>query len=103
MSNIRDFGAKGDGRSDDTDAVQHAIEATGGFVEFPPGDYLLTRTVTLNLPITGRAGLTGSAGAAKITWRAPERRFTSWEATAARPCRKTFTPMSGDASGCRRF
>ena len=66
MSNIRDFGAKGDGRSDDTDAVQHAIEASGGFVEFPPGDYLITRTVMLNLPMSGRTGLTGSAGAAKV-------------------------------------
>lgn len=42
--NIRDFGAKGDGRSLDTDAINKAIEAAasdgGGTVYFPAGTYL---------------------------------------------------------------
>ena len=39
MNNVRDFGAKGDGISKDTAAVQRAIDA-GGIVFFPPGEYL---------------------------------------------------------------
>lgn len=40
--NIRDFGAKGDGRSDDTQALQDAMaraETESGVVYFPPGHY----------------------------------------------------------------
>ena len=35
MSNVRDFGAIGDGRADDTEAIQHAIDEGVGLVEFP--------------------------------------------------------------------
>jgi len=41
---VRAFGATGDGKTLDTDAVNHAIaaaaDAGGGVVEFPAGDYL---------------------------------------------------------------
>ncbi len=40
---VRRFGAKGDGRSDDTKAIQSAIDAAaslGGAVDVPPGIYL---------------------------------------------------------------
>ncbi len=39
MNNVRDFGAKGDGTTLDTEAIQKAIDA-GGMVYFPPGIYL---------------------------------------------------------------
>ena len=43
--NVRDFGAKGDGRSDDTKAIQsaldYAIDHGGGTVYFPNGRYRL--------------------------------------------------------------
>ena len=39
MTNVRDFGAVGDGISKDTAAIQQAIDA-GGIVYFPPGTYL---------------------------------------------------------------
>jgi hypothetical protein len=42
--NVRDFGAKGDGVTSDTEAINHAIEAAevkaGSQVRFPPGIYL---------------------------------------------------------------
>ncbi len=44
MYNVRDFGAKGDGTSKDTQAIQGAIDLCnsrgGGTVSFPPGNYL---------------------------------------------------------------
>ena len=43
--NVRDFGAKGDGKADDTKAIQsaldHAIDHGGGTVYFPNGRYRL--------------------------------------------------------------
>jgi polygalacturonase len=41
--NVRDFGAKGDGKTFDTGAIQEALDecgASGGIVEFPAGIYL---------------------------------------------------------------
>ncbi|HEY1663691.1 MAG TPA: glycoside hydrolase family 28 protein [Verrucomicrobiae bacterium] len=42
--NVHDFGAKGDGKTLDTKAIQNALDtcsrAGGGIVEFPVGDYL---------------------------------------------------------------
>src|SRR5664279_664358 len=42
MFDVRKFGAKGDGKSDDTKAIQAAIDAgtQGGAVFVPPGVYL---------------------------------------------------------------
>ena len=39
---VRDYGARGDGKTRDTAAIQVAIDAAtpGGIVDFPPGDYL---------------------------------------------------------------
>jgi polygalacturonase len=66
MSNVLDFGAVGDGRTDTTDAIQHAVDSGDGLLEFPPGDYLITRTISLDLDRTGRVGIHGAAGTAKI-------------------------------------
>ena len=49
---IRDFGAKGDGVTDDTAAIQAAINAcrlTGGTVHFPVGVYLVTASLDVTL------------------------------------------------------
>lgn len=50
--NVRDFGAKGDGKTDDTDAIQAAFDehvggAAGGRIVFPRGTYVVTDSVTL--------------------------------------------------------
>lgn len=57
MNNVLDFGAKGDGKSDDTLAIQKAIDA-GGTVYFPQGEYL---TGTLYLKSNGGLFLDGGA------------------------------------------
>jgi len=47
--NVKDYGAKGDGETDDTADINRAIldchENGGGTLVFPPGDYVITPTV----------------------------------------------------------
>jgi len=59
MFDVRQFGAKGDGRSDDTKAIQAAIDAGthGGAVFVPPGVYLSTE-----LHLRPHVSLIGIAG-----------------------------------------
>lgn len=44
--NVKAFGAKGDGTTDDRAAIQSAIN-TGGEIYFPPGTYRVSSTLTL--------------------------------------------------------
>ncbi len=65
--NIRDFGAVGDGRTDDTIAIKSAFAfiAThnGGTITFPEGDYFVTSPITLpsGIVIQGANGLQSGA------------------------------------------
>ncbi|WP_460941227.1 glycosyl hydrolase family 28-related protein, partial [Spirosoma humi] len=47
--NVKDFGAKGDGSTDDTQAILNAIKATptGATLYLPSGTYIVTNTLTL--------------------------------------------------------
>ncbi|MBC9933259.1 glycoside hydrolase family 28 protein [Chitinophaga qingshengii] len=63
LFNIRHYGARGDGSTNDTQAVQRTIDAChqqrGGIVLVPAGDYLcgtleLKSNVTLHLAVSGR-------------------------------------------------
>jgi len=46
MINIKDHGAKGDGKADDSKAIQAAINSAGGtMVYFPAGTYRITRPI----------------------------------------------------------
>jgi hypothetical protein len=71
MSNVRDFGAAGDGMIDDTEAIQHALTDGDGTLEFPPGTYLISRTIAVALDECGRFSLDGSGGTAKIVMAGP--------------------------------
>ena len=66
MSNVRDFGAAGDGEIDDTQAIQHALREGEGLLRFPPGTYLISRTIEVELAERGRFAIDGSGGTAKI-------------------------------------
>ncbi|MCR9198074.1 MAG: right-handed parallel beta-helix repeat-containing protein [Planctomycetaceae bacterium] len=71
MSNVRDFGATGDGTADDTQAIQHALADGDGEVVFPRGNYRVTRTLHVPLQKFGRTSLSGSGGVAKLIMDGP--------------------------------
>lgn len=59
--NAADFGARGDGRADDTAALQKALDRTfrvsGALLMIPPGTYRVTRTLRVQFaPGTGNLG-----------------------------------------------
>jgi hypothetical protein len=68
---VRDFGAKGDGKTDDTAAIQSAIDAArqhgkGAIAYLPTGRYAVTRTLT----VTGsNYHLEGSGFNCGLIWR----------------------------------
>lgn len=66
MSSVIDFGAAGDGVTDDTEAIRHAIAEGVGEVEFPRGDYRITQSLTVDLKLVGFTSLRGQSGTARI-------------------------------------
>lgn len=66
FTNPRDFGAVGDGVTDDTDAIQAAVDSLegtqsfgGGAVLFDHGKYLISRTILVSTPGTHLASAGG--------------------------------------------
>ena len=66
MSNVRDYGATGDGQTDDTSAIQHALADGEGLIEFPRGDYRITKPIVVDLAKFSRTAIRGSGGTAKL-------------------------------------
>lgn len=73
-----DFGAKGDGTTDDTTAIQNAINwlnITGGEVLLPPGTYKITATINMARGVSllgegvGGWALTANINATTIQWQ----------------------------------
>ncbi len=71
MTGVRDFGARGDGEVDDTEAIQHALEEGGGSIVFPPGVYRITRPIEVELARDGRTSISGSGGTATLRMDGP--------------------------------
>ena len=66
--NVRDFGAKGDGKTDDTGSIVAAISGSNdGLVEFPRGNYRITKTIDIDLSLHGTLGLSGKGASATIS------------------------------------
>jgi hypothetical protein len=76
IKNVKDFGAIGDGRHDDTSAIQAAIDyfqnnttsyyGAAGQIFFPPGYYSVTAPLTLNYTGALSIVLFGELGASTI-------------------------------------
>ena len=60
---VRDFGARGDGETDDTRAIQQAVDSRIGAVRFPRGRYRITKTIEVNLDTVGPTSLLGDGTA----------------------------------------
>jgi hypothetical protein len=65
MSDAYLFGAAGDGTTDDTAAIEHALKDGDGTLYLSRGDYRITRTIELLLGKTGRLGIAGD-GTARV-------------------------------------
>ncbi|MEC8929515.1 MAG: right-handed parallel beta-helix repeat-containing protein, partial [Verrucomicrobiota bacterium] len=62
---------KGDGKTNDTEALQHAVNEIDGVLELPRGDYLIRRPIVVPLQRTGFAGIRGDQGTARILMHGP--------------------------------
>jgi hypothetical protein len=66
--NVKQYGAKGDGKTDDTAAIQAAIDAipaSGGTLTFPPGTYIVAPTKTRFIGVKSNVRIAG-AGADSV-------------------------------------
>ena len=71
MANVKHFGAKGDGKADDTEALQHAVNQIDGVLELPRGDYRIRQPIIVALPRTGFVGIRGDHGTARLLMEGP--------------------------------
>ena len=68
-ANVKNYGAKGDGSTDDTEAIKKAI-ASGKDLYFPDGEYLITGTIDLGAPLMTHEAIIIAQGVT-ITMSAP--------------------------------
>ncbi len=71
MSHVKDFGARGDGRTDDTEAIEHAVQQGDGLLLFSRGEYRVTRPIEVDLERTGRFAVSGDGGLATVRMDGP--------------------------------
>jgi hypothetical protein len=69
-ASVRDFGAVGDGKADDSGAFQRAIDSGRGDIFVPRGRYRFAKTVVADLDRVGPLSIAGS-GAATIIMAGP--------------------------------
>ena len=86
LGTVVEFGARGDGKTDDTLAIQRAIDAGIGCVRFPKGVYLIHKPLVIDLDKVGYTSLSGD-GVAQIvmTGVGPAVRFVGTHAGTAAP------------------
>lgn len=66
VRSVKDYGAVGDGKADDTAAIEAAVKAGVGVVYFPTGSFRLTHSVIVDLDSYGRTSLVGGGTACII-------------------------------------
>lgn len=71
-ANVKDYGARGDGVTDDYEAIMEAARSsTDGVLLFPAGQYRVTRTIHLNLSRVNISKVEGVAGNSTILMEGP--------------------------------
>ncbi len=63
---IRNFGAVGDGVTDDTEAIRRAVEETEGAIFISSGRYRISETIEFAMSSSGRAGINGDSGTGSV-------------------------------------
>ena len=71
MARVKEFGATGDGKTDDTEAVQHAVDQGDGVLELPKGTFRITRPIVLDLTRRGYLGVRGNQGTSRLLMDGP--------------------------------
>ncbi len=66
MSSVLGFGAIGDGVADDTDALQHTLDAGDGVLRLNKGTYRITKPLVLDLTKQGFGAVRGEGGTSRI-------------------------------------
>ena len=70
VTNVRDYGAQGDGAHDDSPAIQAAIDHGRGTIHFPPGTYRLAKGLVARLSQRGKMQIRGAG--ARILNHSPQ-------------------------------
>jgi len=60
---VLDFGARGDGKADDTAAIQKMVDASVGSLRFPRGRYRFTKPIVIDLNKVGPTSVSGDGTA----------------------------------------
>jgi hypothetical protein len=83
---VRDFGAKGDGVSDDTKAFQQTVDAGPGGIVIPHGTYCLDQTIKVDLDRVGPSSISGNGTATLLMkGKGPTIRFNGTHGGTASP------------------
>ena len=61
--NVKSFGAQGDGKTDDSAAIEKALASDAGTLVFERGVYKLSRTIVVDLSKRGWTSIDGTGGA----------------------------------------
>ena len=71
MAFAHHFGAVGDGLADDTQALEHALDAGEGVLELGKGTFRITRPIVLDTTRIGYTAVRGQAGTSRIIMEGP--------------------------------
>ena len=71
MVEAANFGASGDGVTDDTAALEHALQEGDGVLRLHKGTFRLTRSLVFDLSQTGYAAVIGDGGASRLAMAGP--------------------------------
>lgn len=100
--NVKNYGAKGDGSTDDTTSIKTAISdgisKGGGVIYFPAGNYIFTSTIQLPVALNSGQIIFKGAGM-RITYLFPKGPSTNFTPAPLFPACLVFGTTTPDAAG----
>ncbi|HET7558590.1 MAG TPA: right-handed parallel beta-helix repeat-containing protein, partial [Limnochordia bacterium] len=96
-ADVTAFGARGDGRTDDSAAIERAFAAGRGLVTFPRGEYVLSRGITVDLAQTGRLAIVGAGALLRHRGAGPALHLLGRHARSADPKSLDEAVFAGEA------